>query len=111
MIYFDLMTTGMFIHHCLSFLPMLFAFYSGNTANFVVNFIFIAEISNPAMHARLVIKHMGMRYTKLYEFLEISYILLYTYGRLIIGTTIVLRCLTCGPSPFIMKSIGVGILV
>ena len=44
--------------------------------------IFWGEFSNPAMHLRIIVKQLGLRYTNLYESLELIYISLYTYGRL-----------------------------
>mmetsp|Transcript_9578 Transcript_9578/g.7274 ORF Transcript_9578/g.7274 Transcript_9578/m.7274 type:complete len:118 (+) Transcript_9578:463-816(+) len=61
------------------------------------------------MHSRIIVKHLGLRYTKLYETLEILYIGLYFYGRVVLGTGIVYRTVTCAANDVMIKFICIGI--
>lgn len=83
-----LLEWGMSIHHLLCLSMGYIAIIEDVSLNYLVTVLFISEISNPCMHIRIIIKHLGMRYTKLYECLEISYILLYIYGRIFLGSSI-----------------------
>ena len=74
MAYFGLLDAGMFIHHNMCVMGMSIALAQGISTNYIVLGLFVAEISNPAMHVRMVVKHLGMRYTKLYEVSELTYI-------------------------------------
>jgi hypothetical protein len=74
MCYFGLMDTGMFIHHFICIFGMMVCLAQNISANYLVAGLFVSEVSNPVMHARMVIKHLGMRYTKSYEVAEFSYI-------------------------------------
>lgn len=95
MAYFGLLDKGMFVHHFMCILGMLICLYENISANYLVAGLFISEISNPIMHARMVLKHLGLRYTKAYEVSEFSYIMLYTFGRIFIGTSVMIKTLTC----------------
>lgn len=48
----------------------------------------MAEISNCPSHLRIIFRAYGLKYTKIYELIDILYIILYFFGRLIIGTPI-----------------------
>jgi hypothetical protein len=52
----------------------------GHSVNYLIDALFVTEISNPTMHARLVLKHLGKRYTKAYEVSELSYICKFHYS-------------------------------
>lgn len=84
--------------------------------------LFISEVSNPIMHARMVLKHLNRRYTKAYEVAELSYIsnniliilniclvVLFIYGRVLIGTAVVIKTVTCSENNFIIKILCVGL--
>ena len=43
--------------------------------------LFYAEVSNGTMHSRVILKNIGLRYTKLYEVLEILYMSTYVIAR------------------------------
>lgn len=86
MAWYGLLDATMIIHHTVTATGMSSALVQGVSANLVVGGMFIAEVSNPAMHARVMLRHLGMRYTRAYEFMEISFILLYTFGRILMGS-------------------------
>ena len=95
MAYFGLLDKGMFVHHFMCVIGMSTCLYENISANYLVAGLFISEISNPIMHVRMVLKHLGLRYTKSYEVSEFSYIMLYTFGRIFIGTSVMIKTLTC----------------
>lgn len=65
--------------------------------------MFIGEISNPSMHLSAMLKHVGLRYSKLYEFCEISFAFLYCAGRVFWGSVQLYRICTCESSHIILK--------
>ena len=74
MAYFRLLDAGMTIHHTICVIGMSICLVQNVSANYVVAGLFVSEVSNPAMHFRMVIKHLGLRYSKAYEVSELSYI-------------------------------------
>ena len=74
MTYYKLLDGSMLLHHLMCIFGMYTSIQQGYSLNYVVSATFVLEISNPVMHLRLIIKHLGLRYTKLYEILELSYI-------------------------------------
>jgi hypothetical protein len=74
MAYFKMLDSGMTIHHFICVTGMYLCLLQGISANYLIAGVYISEVSNPVMHARMVVKHLGMRYTKTYELLEVSYI-------------------------------------
>ena len=84
--YFGLLDAGMIIHHSIAVIGLYITLISDSSANHLVALVFWFEVSNPAMHLRMILKYVGLRYTRIYEALEISYILTYIVGRLIMGT-------------------------
>lgn len=59
--------------------------YIGRSAMESIVGLYLSEISNPSMHLRIILRNLGLRHTKLYNRLEMSYIGLYIYGRAYIG--------------------------
>ena len=94
--YFEnLLDTGMAIHHPLCMFGLFLPLFENLSGNFCLMAIFISEISNPPMTMRHIFRLTGRRYTKGYEVAEVSFILLYFYGRIIAGTPIVMQTLAC----------------
>lgn len=73
MAYLGLLDKSMFIHHNICITGMCFGLFTGHSADILVSATFVSEISNPAMHVRVVLKILGLRYTKAYETSELTY--------------------------------------
>ena len=73
MAYLGILDSSMFIHHNLCMIGLIFGLFTGASADNLVSALFITEISNPAMHVRVVLRHLGLRYTKAYETSELTY--------------------------------------
>ena len=63
------------------------------------------------MHGRILLRALGLRYTRAYECAEYTYFMLYFYGRVIIGHPCVYSTVTCEMVPFFAKLVSVGILL
>lgn len=74
MAYLGICDRAMFIHHMICITGLSSGLFTGHAADILVGALFLTEISNPCMHVRVVLKHLGLRYTKAYETLELSYI-------------------------------------
>lgn len=101
----------MTIHHAACVFGMAMNIASGTSANLMLGGLFIAEVSNPAMHVSTILRRLGMRYTRTFEISELLFMLLYTIGRIILGTFQVYNIVTCADSTLMMKITGVVILV
>ena len=111
MAWYGLLDATMVIHHTVVAMGMTLALSQGITANLVVGGMFIAEVSNPPMHIRVMLRHLGLRYSKAYEVCEIWFIMLYTFGRIIVGVYQVHQVCTCGSALFLVKFAAVALLV
>ena len=85
MAYYGLLDSTMILHHTATATGMTFGLVMGKSANMIIGGMFIAEVSNPPMHFRVMLKHLGLRYSKAYETSEITFIMLYTFGRIVLG--------------------------
>ena len=95
MAWFGLLDRDMTIHHLLCIAGMVWTLSLGKGANYVVAGLFIAEVSNPAMHMRIMLKHIGLRYSRSYEIAEFFYFVLFFIGRIITGVPVVYYTLAC----------------
>ena len=109
MAYFRILDAGMFIHHLMCIFGMYLGICEGVSLNYIIDGLYISEISNPVMHIRIISKHLGLRYTKLYEICELLYILLYIYGRILLGTSIVLKTCFCSYNNLLVRVVSVGL--
>ena len=87
--YFEnLLDTTMFVHHNLCIYAQFVPLYEGISGNIALNAFFAAEVSHPAMSAKLILKLIGRRYTKAYELAEILFMSLYMVARMGVGNYI-----------------------
>jgi len=80
-----LMDISLVLHHSMCVGGFSSCLYYGKSAMESIVGLYLSEISNPSMHLRIILRNLGLRHTKLYNRLEMSYIGLYIYGRLYIG--------------------------
>ncbi len=73
MAYYKLLDRDMTIHHIGATVGMMTQAYWGFNGDFMLNSIFLGEISNFPMHMRCQFKTLNRRYTKAYEAFEFSY--------------------------------------
>jgi TLC domain len=73
MAYLGICDRSMLIHHIICISGLTSGLLTTNAADILVGALFLTEISNPAMHFRVILKHLGMRYTKAYETAELTY--------------------------------------
>jgi hypothetical protein len=110
MAWFGLLDVDMTFHHFVSVGGLTLTLYSGTGANFICMSLFFGELSNPAMHMRVMLKHLGLRYTKAYEVAEFIFFVTYFFGRVIIQHPVVYLELTCEELNSAIKLMYIGIL-
>lgn len=110
MAYYGLLDKTMTIHHWICIVGMSLPLTYDMSANYIVMGMFIAESSNPFMHVRCILKHYGMRYTKAYETMEITFMLLYIYGRILLGLSVVFNTCMCEHNHFMVRFCSFGLL-
>ena len=106
-----LLDLDMAIHHNMCVGGILVVLSQNMGAGFVVQGLFVAEVSNPAMHMRIMLRHLGMRYTRAYEVAEYAYFTSFFFGRIIIGHPVVWATVTCPSVSKFAQFISVGILM
>jgi len=111
MAYYGLLDMGMSIHHIMCVLGFTIMLSQGNSGSFLINALFVAEVSNPIMHVRMVLKHMGLRHTKAYEVAELAYIMLFIYGRVLLGTPVMIKTIMCSQNNILIKLSGASVLL
>lgn len=109
MIYYKLIDQGMGIHHGMVCMGMYMCLSFDESSPEILAGCFIAEISNPVMHLRMIAKDFGRRHTLVYEVSEMMYYVLYIYGRIIMGTGIVYRTCTTWNAHPVIRFIAFGI--
>lgn len=109
MAYLGILDKSMFIHHNICITALIFGLFTGYSADILVSTVFLTEISNPPMHVRVVLRHLGLRYTKAYEIAELSYMVLYMFGRLVLGTPVLIRTWVCDANHIMVKFMGTGL--
>ncbi len=120
MAYLGLLDTSMFIHHLICLGGYTGGLMTGRSADVLVAAMFFTEISNPYMHFRIIMKHLGKRYTRAYETSEITYmsndwnvmylIVLYMFGRVCLGLPVLYSTLVCPYHHWITKVTAVGLI-
>ena len=90
MYFLGLLGKAMILHHVVAVICLGNVIFSGHGGNATIISIIFAEISNPAMHLRVILRDFGLRYTKIYEVLEFSFLGSYIFGRLIMWTPVVI---------------------
>lgn len=111
MAYYGLLDGAMTFHHWLCIIGMSLPLTYGVSANYIVQGMYIAEVSNPYMHSRLILKQYGLRYTKAYEALEISFMLLYIWGRFIMGSSVVWNTVSCSQNHVVVRLASACLMV
>jgi len=108
--YFHLLDLDMTIHHSLCIAGICVVLNGGHDAGFVVAGLFVAEVSNPAMHMRVMLRDIGKRYTKAYEVAEYIYFVMFFFGRVIMGHPTVWNTVTCQSMHWLAKIVSLGVL-
>ena len=111
MAYYGLLDWSMTLHHFVVILGMGLNIYNGYSAHLLLGGMFVAEISNPPMHLRCMMKHLGLRYTKSYEAADILFLVLYMLARLILGTYQVYIAVMCDKIHIVVKLCALAILL
>jgi len=111
MAWFGLLDFDMTLHHLLCFTGMVYTLLDGSGANYIVAGLFVAEVSNPAMHMRIMLKHVGLRYSRAYEVAEFFYFGSFFAGRIVMGHPTVYATLTCSKLNLFAKIVCAGVMV
>lgn len=111
MAYYGLLDTAMSFHHWSCIVGMSLPLTRGVSANYVVQGMFVAEGSNPFMHVRQILRHYGLRYTRAYETMEVLFMIIYIFGRIIMGTYTSWSTACCQHNNLIVKLAALGLLV
>jgi len=105
-----ILDAAMIIHHPLCVFGFVLPLYENISGNYAMMALFSSEISNPPMHMRHIMRLTGRRYTKAYELSEITFILLYFFGRIVIAFPIAYSNLVCPVNHMIFKLTCVGLM-
>lgn len=111
MMWFGMHTFDMTLHHIMTTTSMLQSLVTNNGTYFNCLALLCAEVSHPAMNTRAILRDLNLRYTKLYDFLQLIFFITFFFGRVILGHPgLVLTCM-CESSSLLMKICAVGIVL
>jgi hypothetical protein len=110
MAFYGLLDIEMTIQHLACASGIAWSINGNITCNYIVMGLLVAEISNPARHNRIIIRHLGMRYNRLYEVLEIAYLIIYMFARAVVGITVVYDTFLCRENPIGISLVSLTIL-
>ena len=111
MAYLGILDRSMTIHHSICIGGLTAGLFTGLSGDVLVGSVFVAEISNPSMHTRNMLRLVGYRYTKAYETAEWSYMILYIFGRTFLGLPVLYRTWMCDTNHIIVKLMGTGLVM
>lgn len=103
MAWFGLLDREMFVHHSACILNAVVNLVLGVGANYTILALLGAEISNPAMNFKTILRGVGKRYTRAYEVAEFAYFGTFFFGRVVAGHPIVYVSLTCESNNILQK--------
>lgn len=93
----------MLYHH----LSVIFGYYSGlsfnHSASEMLRGLLVADISNPIMHLRIIIRNFGLKNTKLYFLCDVIYMIIYILARSIWGFMATYFTMFCKSNLLIVK--------
>lgn len=107
---FGLLELDMALHHGLCIVGIIVVLLDGHDTCHVVAGLFVAEVSNPAMHMRVMLRNIGKRYTLCYEVAEYAYFVMFFFGRVIMGHPVVYDTVTCESMNLMAKIVSLGVL-
>jgi hypothetical protein len=107
---FGLLEFDMMIHHSLCIAGIIVVLSEGHDSVHVVAGLFVAEVSNPPMHVRVMLRNTGKRYTKAYEVAEYAYFVVFFFGRMIVGHPVVWKTVTCESMNILAKIVSLAVL-
>jgi hypothetical protein len=111
MYYYGLLDAPMMFHHGIVCLGVYLSLCFQASGAEILGGMFISEVSNPVMHARLIVRSLGLRHTKIYESCEFIYIFLYIYYRLFKGIFVVYNTVSTPNGHPIVKAIAIGVAI
>ncbi|KAL4440769.1 hypothetical protein ABPG74_013750 [Tetrahymena malaccensis] len=110
--YYGLLDFGCFAHHTMVLLGYGSCVFQHYGATEALLGLFFAEVSNFPMHARVILRSFNLRYTKIYEVLELVYMVSYIIARsIMIPFALWIHCIQAEKCPFIVKFICTGLTV
>ena len=110
MAWFSILDLDMGVHHFLCISGIIAVLVQDIGCGHVVMGLFVAEVSNPAMHLRILLRHLGKRYTRGYEMAEYTYFTTFFFGRIVIGHPVVYATVTCQVMNLLARFVCLGIL-
>ena len=105
MLYFGLIDLDMTIHHISVSAGQLSNAFYGTASHQWLYGMLAGEISNPQMHLRVLLKHMGYRYARSYEVAELLYFGTYIVGRMVGMQVLWVYVATCASQNIITKAV------
>ena len=103
MTWYGLLDKEMLVHHVVCVFNLAINLVQGVGANYSVLALFVAEISNPALHGKNILRALGKRYTRAYEVTEYTYFVTFFFGRFILGHPALYSTITCSSNSVLSK--------
>jgi hypothetical protein len=101
--WFNFLDTKLIIHHCLTMSTFIYPFVTGKGICGGLIGLLLAESTNFHMHMRTLLKMKGLRHTKIYEFFDIIYMVIYMIMRTVVSIPLCIRCFLHPEMPFFVS--------
>lgn len=102
-IWLDCSDNEMIYHHVSVMLAYYCSLAFNNSASEMMRALIVAEVTNPIMHLRVIIKNVGLKDTKIYIILDYVYMVMYVIARMIYGTQVIIFTVFCRNNVFFVK--------
>lgn len=99
------------LHHSFVILGLYMGVAFDNSANEMLRAILVAEVTNPIMHIRMILRNYELKNSFIYLVLEIVYIIIYIIARMVYGTRVVFFTVFCWDNLLLVKVAGSGVWI
>ena len=101
-LYYGIYDQNLIIHHTSAITGFLIALFSNQGAKISILGLMIAESSNFPMHARIILRMKGLRYTRIFTLFESTYLVVYLLFRGVLCPINIWYSLTCRKTPIMV---------
>jgi hypothetical protein len=99
------------VHHLFTVGGLASGVITGRSGPELVGCLFLMEVSNPSLHARFMLRELGMKDSLVSTLNDLVFALLFLFCRLIVGPPLVWRTIVNESNTYIVKAGALGILV
>ena len=85
--------------------------FTNKSGDYAIYAMFFAEISNPCMHMKNLLRTSGRRYTLAYDLFDVCFLVIYSVCRGVIVLPTAASCFDCDQSHVVFQILMTGIML